>query len=454
MSVEQALPLNAVALIDDDPAVLEATGQWLQLSGFVVSTWSDPQQALQELPAEFPGVVVSDIRMPNMDGLALMQALQAKSPGLPVLLMTGHADIPLAVTAMRQGAWDFLEKPYDPERLEESVQRALQLRSLQWENAALKAQMVDPVSKRLLGQSSAILHLRQQIQRLARTATPVLILGETGAGKEVVARALHEASARAQQPFVAINCGALARELIESELFGHQKGAFTGAATSRAGKLEHASGGTLFLDEIESMPLDAQVKLLRALQEQEIERLGSNQPIKVDLRVIAATKVDLLKLAEQGQFREDLYYRLAVAELSLPPLRERQQDILLLFQHFALQAAEVHEMPLEALPAGLAAALLQHPWRGNVRELRNAATRYVLGLEPIATEVDRASKHLAEQLAEVEKALIAQSLQRHQGHIQAVMEELGLPRRTLNQKMLRHGLRRDLILKYSDLSEE
>ncbi|EXJ12819.1 MULTISPECIES: sigma-54-dependent transcriptional regulator [Nitrincola] len=434
-----------IAMVDDDPAVLEATTQWLELSGLTVNAWSDPAKALLEIDDQYPGVVVSDIRMPNMDGLSFMDALHKKSPQLPVILLTGQGDIPMAVDAMRRGAWDFIEKPFDPERLEEVIRRALMTRQLQLENAALKEQTEDSLARILMGNSGSIQQLRHHIRRLACTQTHVLIRGETGAGKEVVARCIHEASTRREKPFVAINCGALAKDLIESELFGHQKGAFTGAIEKREGKLELASGGTLFLDEIESMPMDAQIKLLRVIQEQQLERVGSNTLIQVDLRIVAATKVDLLELSAKGAFREDLYYRLAIAELSIPPLRDRKEDIMLLFRHFVRQTCDVHGVELHEPDSAYVRQLLQNVWRGNVRELRNVAMRFALGLYHQDEVAQGEEGGLADLVAAYERILISQSLVRHQGNIQAVMDELKLPRRTLNQKMLRHGLRREAV---------
>ena len=443
---------NKVLLVDDDPAVLEATRQWLELSDIEVITLNDPLQVMAHIDKEFAGILVSDIRMPRLDGTALMQQVHAAIPNLPIILITGHGDIPMAVQAIRQGAWDFIEKPFDPERLEEVIRKALITRSLQLENQRLRSAIEDPVITRLLGKSKAMQTLRQQVQKLSKVRANILIQGETGAGKEAVARSLHECSPRAGKPFVAINCGALTHELVESELFGHRKGAFTGALESRQGKLELASGGTLFLDEVESMPLAVQIKLLRAIQEQQIERIGSNELIDLDLIIISATKIDLLKLSEQGEFREDLYYRLAVAELSIPPLRERQEDILLLFNHFVEQAVQVHDLEVDHPSSHYVEKLLNNPWRGNVRELRNQATRYALGLEVDLIETDPESSNqssnqsLAIQMEAFERQLIRQSLLRHEGNIQKVLDELQLPRRTLNQKMLRLGLQRDALM--------
>ena len=309
-----------VLLIDDDPHLRQALSQTLDLAGLKVSALADAHGVAARIERDWPGVVVSDIRMPGIDGLQLLQQLQEQDPELPVLLITGHGDVPLAVQAMRAGAYDFLEKPFASDDLLDSVRRALALRRLVLDNRSLRLALADrhTLSARLVGQSPAMLRLREQIGALAGINSDVLILGETGAGKEVVARALHDLSNRRSGPFVAINAGALAESVVESELFGHEQGAFTGAQKRRIGKFEFANGGTLFLDEIESMSLEVQVKLLRLLQERVVERLGGNQLIPLDIRVIAATKEDLRQAADQGRFRADLYYRLNVAPLRIP----------------------------------------------------------------------------------------------------------------------------------------
>ncbi|MGH8466060.1 MAG: sigma-54-dependent transcriptional regulator, partial [Pseudomonas sp.] len=349
-----------VILVDDDPHLLQALSQTLDLAGLKVLPLSDAQNLAGRIEHDWPGVVVSDIRMPGIDGLQLLQQVHTQDPELPVLLITGHGDVPLAVQAMRAGAYDFLEKPFASDALLDSVRRALALRRLVLDNRSLRLALSDrqQLSARLVGQSAPMLRLREQIGALAGTRADVLILGETGAGKEVVARALHDLSSRRDGPFVAINAGALAESVVESELFGHEPGAFTGAQKRRIGKFEFANGGTLFLDEIESMSLDVQVKLLRLLQERVVERLGGNQQIPLDIRIIAATKEDLRQAADQGRFRADLYYRLNVAPLRIPPLRERGDDILVLFQHFADAASERHGLPAHTLQPAQRALLL------------------------------------------------------------------------------------------------
>ncbi|MDH4610551.1 sigma-54 dependent transcriptional regulator [Pseudomonas sp. BN102] len=441
-----------VIFVDDEAAIREAVREWLELSGFEVQVESSAEGCLKRLDADFPGVVISDLRMPGMDGMALLQAVQAIDRELPFLMVTGHGDVPQAVEAMRLGAYDFIEKPFTAERLLDSLRRALEKRRLVQENRRLRVQvdLKDQLDGRLLGVSRPMLQLRRQVLELARTPVNTLLRGETGSGKEMVARCLHDFGPRAERPFVALNCAAIPENLFESELFGHESGAFTGAQGKRIGKIEHAHGGTLFLDEIESMPLAQQVKLLRVLQEQRLERLGSNQSITVDIRVVAATKPDLREEVRAGRFREDLLYRLNVAELQLPALRERREDIPLLFEHFARQASERLGRPQPSLTPAELAQLLAHGWPGNVRELANAAERHVLGLSTSAAERGEGEPSLAELMEAYEAQCLRQALARSQGDIKAVMTLLQLPRRTLNEKMQRHGLARSEFLRGED----
>lgn len=435
-----------VILIDDDPHLRQALTQTLDLAGFKVMSLADARDVVAALPRDWPGVVVTDIRMPGIDGMQLLQQVREQDDELPVLLITGHGDVPLAVQAMREGAYDFLEKPFANNVLLDSVRRALDWRRLVLENRSLRLALADrqQLSVRLMGQSPAIQHLREQVEALATINTDVLILGETGSGKEVVARALHELSSRRNGPFVAINAGALAESVVESELFGHEAGAFTGAQKRRIGKFEFANGGTVFLDEIESMSLDVQVKLLRLLQERVVERLGGNQLVPLDIRVIAASKEDLRVAAEQGRFRADLYYRLNVALLTIPPLRERKEDAVQLFEHFALLAANRHQLVSRPLQAEQRAWILRHDWPGNVRELQNAAERFALGLaispdgrmpRPVVTE-----SNLSEQVEAFERALIMAEMEQAHGSMRSLAEALGVPRKTLHDKLRKYGL--------------
>ncbi|KIK87203.1 sigma-54-dependent Fis family transcriptional regulator [Pseudomonas koreensis] len=439
--------LNSVMVVDDESSIRNAVEQWLSLSGFEVQLFSRAEDCLAALPAHFPGVILSDVRMPGLSGLQLLAEVQKRDADLPVILLTGHGDVPMAVEAMRDGAYDFLEKPFSPDTLLGSLRRALDKRRLVLENRALHAQADHRarLDATLLGVSRGMQTLRRQVLDLAALPVNVLIRGETGSGKELIARCLHDFGPRADKPFVALNCAAIPEQLFEAELFGHESGAFTGASGKRIGKLEYADGGTLFLDEIESMPLAQQVKLLRVLQEQKLERLGSNQSIRVDLRIVAATKPDLLDEARAGRFREDLAYRLNVAELRLPPLRDRREDIPLLFESFAFNAAQRLGRTFAPLSGAQLSHLLSHDWPGNVRELANVAERQVLGLDEPVQDIDPGQSLAAQQEA-FEAQCLRAALTRHKGDVKAVLEELQLPRRTFNEKLQRHGLNREMFV--------
>ena len=435
-----------VLIIEDDPDVRLGCEQALQLEGIPTLGAESAEAARPLIGSDFRGVVVSDIRLPRMDGMTFLREIASIDPELPVVLITGHGDVSMAVQAMKDGAHDFIQKPFAPDHLVEVVRRALEKRRLILEVRDLRTQLAgrDQLEARLIGNNPGMERLRQLITGLANSAADVLIHGETGTGKELVARCLHEASPRRKGHFVAINCGGLPETLFESEIFGHEAGAYTGAAKRRIGKIEYASGGTLFLDEIESMPIAMQIKLLRVLQERTLERLGSNTPIPVDCRIVAATKDDLRLLSDQGRFRADLYYRLSVATLSLPPLRERREDIPLLFQHFLLQAAARHERPVPPCDAARVRQLVGYQWPGNVRELRNVADRCVLGIEcgapPFGAEVDTGTRPLSEMVESFERALIADALRRHQGSLSRSAEALGMAKTTLHDKIRKYGL--------------
>jgi len=435
-----------VLLVEDDPDVRLGCEQALQLEDIPASGVDSAEQALRRVTRDFSGVVVSDIRLPGIDGMTLLRQLRAIDPELPVVLITGHGDVSLAVQAMKDGAHDFIEKPFSPEQLVMVARRALERRRLTLELRQLRERLAqrDQLDARLIGRSPAMARVRRLVTELGNSAADILIHGETGSGKELVARCLHETGPRRQGHFVAINCGGLPETLFDSEIFGHEAGAYTGAGKRRIGKIEYASGGTLFLDEIESMPLPMQIKLLRVLQERSLERLGSNTPIAVDCRVIAATKADLKALSDQGRFRADLYYRLNVATLDLPPLRERREDIPLLFEHFLLQAAARHQRPLPVLDPAQLGCLLAHDWPGNVRELRNVADRCVLGIAagapPFAAEASTRPKPLAETVEDFERALIHEALQRHAGSLSRSAEALGVAKTTLHDKIRKYRL--------------
>src|SRR5437660_1641964 len=435
-----------VLLIEDDTAVRIGSVQALQLAGLTVESFETAERALAHIKPGMPAVVVSDVKLPGMDGLGLLRYAAEVEAELPVILVTGHGDITMAVQAMRAGAYDFIEKPFPSELLVEVVGRAAEKRQLTLEVAALRNKLRNwvGIEAALLGRSPLIEQVRRTILDLADTSANVVVNGETGTGKELVARSLHEHSSRRDAQFVAINCGGLPEQLFESEIFGHELGAFTGANRRRIGKVEWANGGTMFLDEVESLPMSLQVKLLRVLQERKVERLGSNELIPVDCRVIAASQEDLGELVKQQRFRSDLYYRLNVAVIELPPLRDRREDIPTLFEHFVLDAAVRYEREAPIVSAPQLSELMAYSWPGNVRELHNVADRFVLGLLgqqfKLLKVLQPPARTLADQVTQFERALIEEILRRHRGNASAASEALGLPKKTFYDKLHRLNL--------------
>ena len=446
MSVHNKLP---ILLVDDEEHIRLAAGQTLELGGYEVTALETAEEALQMVQSGWEGILVTDINLPGINGLELMKRVVAEDPALPVILITGHGDISMAVGAMRDGAYDFIEKPFSSELLLDVVRRAVEKRALVMENRKLKLELEaqQAPGPRVIGNTPAITQVRSLVHTVADTPADILILGETGTGKDLMARYIHEQSNRRDKNFVAINCGAVPENLIESELFGHEKGAFTDAKSQRIGKFEHASGGTLFLDEIESMPMTLQIKLLRVLEERAIERLGSNELIPLDIRIIAATKVDLKEASDRGEFREDLYYRLNVVRLDIPSLRDRREDIVLLFQHFALIASAQYGREVPPLSPERMHSIVTYDWPGNVRELRNLAERYVLLGEGCTFDFENrpitessTALSLPDKVDQFEKMLIQAELSRSGGSIKETLTSLGLPRKTLYDKMKKYGL--------------
>ncbi len=442
--------VGKVLFIDDEKHIRQANKQSLELADLEVVCKSCAEDGLKTLGEDWPGIVVCDIRLPQMDGMDFLRTVQKIDADLPVILITGHGDISIAVQAMRDGAYDFLEKPYSAERLVKTVFKGLEKRALTLENRNLrrKLELHSAPGPRIIGSTPSMEQLRNTIAQVADTGADILVTGETGTGKELVARALHENSSRRNNNFVAINCGAVSESIIESELFGHEAGAFTDAKAKRIGKFEHANGGTLLLDEIESMPLRVQINLLRVLQERVVERLGSNTLIPVDLRVVAASKVNLSEAINNGSFREDLYYRLNVVCLNIPPLRERREDIPLLFHHFLLVAGHRYQQDIPTPSSVQIKALLTHPWPGNVRELRNFTERYVLlgrefnwSIEKMLSGEEREKEQsLVQQVESFERSLIEHALVASNGNLKEVMASLNLPRKTLYDKMRKFDL--------------
>ena len=445
-----------IILVDDDLEMRRAVAQWFELAGFTVKDFADAVSALMAMDGGLRGIVISDVRMPKLDGMEFLKQVMVVDREVPVVLITAHGDVAMAVEAIRQGAYDFIEKPFDPEKLLNVIERASEKYRLVNENIQLRRLLSgsDSIDQRLIGTSAVMKKLKEEILNLADTGAAVLIQGETGTGKEVAARCLHEFSARREQRFVAVNCAAVPETVFESELFGYEKGAFTGADQQRVGRFEYADKGTLFLDEISSMPTALQVKVLRVLQERELVRVGSNEPRSIDIRLISASNKSLRDQCRCGAFREDLFYRINVVELHIPPLRQRGEDILLLFDYFVGQAADSYRRPAVSIAGGDVMRLLEYDWPGNVRELKNVAERFVLSSLPNNQRLgavfpgsdnhgdNRNRVSLPELMRQHEKALIEHALAKHRGDIQAVMDELMIPRRTLNEKMARHQLER------------
>jgi two-component system, NtrC family, C4-dicarboxylate transport response regulator DctD len=440
MSDKQAV---RVIFVEDEPDVRMGSQQALELAGFEVDIFESVEEARPHVQAGVPAVVLCDVKLPGMDGTEWLEEIRAVDADLPVILVSGHGDIAMAVQAMRQGAYDFIEKPFPSESLVVVVRRAAEKRWLTLQVEALRERLESSrgIESAILGHSAQMAHVRDTVLTLAATSADVVIYGETGTGKDLIARCLHDHSIRRRANYVPLNCGGLSESLAESELFGHEVGAFTGATQVRIGKFEYAQGGTLFLDEIESMPMAVQVKFLRALQERSIERIGSNKAIPVDCRVVAASKDDLKVLSDQHKFRLDLYYRIGVAFIKLPPLRERREDIPLLFEHFTLLAATRYERAAPVLNSAQLAELMAYAWPGNVRELRNVADRFVLGLlgDRLTHTTESHVMHggLPQQIEHFERAMITEELRRNHGDVTLASKALGLPKPTLYDKLRR-----------------
>ncbi len=440
---------SSVAIIDDEADMRESVAQWLQLSGFEPLRFEAAELALKALAPDFGGIVVTDIKMPGMDGMALLRRLQSVDPGLPVILMTGHGDVPMAVEAMRIGAYDFVEKPFDPERLADLCQRATDLRTRTLETRALRRELSDGsvLMRRLMGASPAVEKLREAILDVGQADGHVVILGETGTGKSLIAKALHACGPHAGKPMATLNCASVPEESIEALLFGAED-------WPEKPLINQAEGGTLCLEDIEALPAAAQARLLETLNA--ADPAGTAAPLH-NIRVMAISSRLGTGAPPEEVLRSDLYFRLAGLILEAPPLRARGEDILMLFSHFTVQFAEEYGCEPPTLNAGDAANLVQAPWPGNIRQLINLAERAVLqarrgdhnisalliddGFQAPIMALD-AEKPLKEHVDAFEKMLIDHALRRNQGSVSAVMAELALPRRTLNEKMAKYALSR------------
>lgn len=447
-SQSQSMNKQQVIIIDDEAIVRDAMMQTLQLEGFQAQAFEDPKNAFAQCSMSWSGVIICDVRMDIMGGLDVLKNILEIDHEIPVIMFSGHADIVVAIQAIRMGAYDYLEKTNDPEHHINTVHRALKKRHLVLENRRLR-KAIDgqhAIETRLIGQTPELQRLRESVMQLAQVDVDIIINGATGTGKEVVARCLHDFSSRANKPFVALNCGALSESIIESELFGHETGAFTGALKQRTGKIEYANGGTLFLDEIESMPASLQVQMLRILQERVLQRLGGNIDIQVDIRVIAASKVNLREAVDQGDFREDLLYRLNVASVDIPTLAQRKADIPLLFKHFVEQAQQRSGGQERTLQNSLLYQLSQKDWPGNIRELRNVAERWYLGLplnlDNQLTPINE-FESLDESIENHERAVISAALSKYNGHVEQTAQALNIPRKKLYLRMKKYSLDRN-----------
>jgi DNA-binding NtrC family response regulator len=463
VSADRTRPARGrLLVVDDERPQREMLGRILARAGFAVTTAQNGEEALERLDGEPFDLLLTDQRMPRLDGLELLERVQRLHPRLPVVLMTAYGTVSTAVEAMKRGAADYLTKPFDRDELLVVVDRTIRQRRLEDEVASLHGVLKD--RKRLgsiIGASSAMQEVFSLIERVSYADVPVLITGESGTGKELVARAIHQGSQRASDPFVALNCGAVPDTLLESEFFGHERGAFTGAVRARAGRFEQADGGTLFLDEIGTMRVDLQAKLLRALQEQEIQRLGSDRPRSVDVRIVAATGEDLREAIRRKSFREDLFYRLNVVPIHLPPLRDRREDIPLLVRHFLENSARKLSRDVPGVSAGAMERLQAYCWPGNVRELENCMERMLVLSRGGVLDTDDLPAALGEgagspdgdvrgfelpaegvRLGQLESHLIRQALKRTGGKLHPAARLLGISYKTLQYRIRKHGLER------------
>jgi two-component system response regulator AtoC len=455
-----------VLIVDDELNIRRVLAAMLKREGYEVTTAADGEQALAVLQKTPVHVVVTDLVMPRMSGLALLERAQAEFPDVPVIMITAHGTVDSAVQALKAGAFDYITKPFEQEELKKVIAKAARAHELERQN-------VHAAAAPLVGASQSMRHVYEIVSKVADSPSTVLITGESGTGKELVARELHRRSSRRDKPLIKVNCAAIPKDLVESELFGYEKGAFTGAVGSKPGRFELADGGTLFLDEIGEIPVEMQVKLLRALQESEFERVGGIKTLRVDVRLIAATNRDLKALIADGRFREDLYYRLAVVPIALPPLRDRKDDIPLLVQHFIAKYDQRLGKKVERIDEEAMQTLLAYGWPGNIRELENLMERSVLfadgsviqgsslpdairerapgpatpiaavgPLGAIAAPSGASMKEIVRQAqAELEKELIGRALEETGGNVTRAAKRLQISRKSLQIKMKELGLR-------------
>ncbi|MBM4044909.1 MAG: sigma-54-dependent Fis family transcriptional regulator [Planctomycetes bacterium] len=447
-------------VIDDDPAHAEAVAESLEKVGHKCLVATSGRQGLQMLEDQSPDVVITDMRMPDVDGMDILRAAKKQLPDVEVLLVTAFADVKDAVTAMQEGAATYLTKPVNIAELRTVVDKALQKQKLARTNVELRQQLDEKFGfAGIIGNNPKMKRIFDQLKSVSATSATVLICGESGTGKELIAKAIHHNSPRRNAAFAPINCAALTETLLESEFFGHEKGSFTGATAMRKGRFEYANGGTVFLDEIASMPLATQAKLLRVLESREITRVGSNVPIQVDVRILTSTNQDLMAMVERNEFRRDLYFRLKVVTINVPPLRERRDDIPLLMDAFIREFSQAHQKRITGLSPRARAILTKYDWPGNVRELRNWVESMVVVTKDELLDVDDLPEHVDLEeaaaptptagpqllagisLAEAEKELIKNTLAMVNGNREEAAKVLGIGERTLYRKIDKYGLR-------------
>ncbi len=443
-----------VLIVDDEKSARDGLVRALRRDYRVLAAESG-SSALEVLASQWIDVLLSDVRMPGMDGITLMQRALANNPELVCIILTAYGDVELAVEAMQQGATDFMTKPINLDKLELVLGRVLRAKKVELENERLRVQLDDKYGlENIIGRSPAMQEVFDTIRQVASSRATVLIQGESGTGKELVAKAIHQLGSRSKGAFVAVHCAALAHNLLESELFGHEKGAFTGAMERRIGRFEKADGGSLFLDEISEIDPTVQVKILRALEERQIERVGGDTPVDIDSRLIAATNRDLKGMVDEGEFREDLFYRLYVVVITLPPLRDRQDDILLLLSHYLAVFNEENGKRIEGFTPAAVDVLSAYGWPGNVRELRNLVERMVVLARGKLLDVKDIPGQLRESadapeveinadltVDEMERRMIVQALEKTGGNRTKAAEKLGISRRTLHRKLNEYELK-------------
>ncbi len=437
-----------ILIVDDEKSARDGLVRALR-KDYRVFAAENGAIALEMLAAHKIDVLLSDVRMPGMDGISLMQRALKNNPELMCIILTAYGDVELAVEAMKLGAMDFMTKPINLDKLELMLGRVLKAKRIELENEQLRVQLDNKYGlENIIGRSTVMQEVFDTIRQVAGSRATVLIQGESGTGKELVAKAIHQLSPRTKGPFVAVHCAALAHNLLESELFGHEKGAFTGAMERRIGRFEKADGGSLFLDEISEINASVQVKLLRALEERQIERVGNDTPVDVDSRLIAATNRDLKNMVDEGEFREDLFYRLYVVVITLPPLRERQDDILLLLNHYLSVFNEENHKQFEGFTSAAYDLLAAYDWPGNIRELRNLVERMVVLTQGKVLDVKDIPSHIYEKINadnlgmsadltvdEMEKQMIIRALEKMGANRTKAAEKLGISRRTLHRKL-------------------